>query len=180
MAVQRELQPAARPGAGETAQAGEFPRERRGRAPPGGLPVSFGLHAEGLKDRVPGAESGAAVGRRARGPGGGRAGAAGGIGELELSVGLSEEGQGSGCRPEADLGGKGRSQSCLAGGLSDCMGYPGHGWVSWDGSRIERRLEDSWVPGWGAGPRREAINAGRKIDLCLERTEAEKRFLRYL
>jgi hypothetical protein len=49
------------------------------------------------------------------------------------------------------------------------------------GIRIERgRLEDSWMPGWGAGPRKEVINAGRKIDFCLERAEAEKRFLRYL
>lgn len=179
--MQRDLQPGARPGAAETAKAGEFPWERRGPAPPGSLPASRGLHAEGLKDRALGAESRAAVGRRARGPGGGRAGVVGGIRGLELSARLSEEGQGSGCRPGVDLGGKGRSQSCLAGGLSGCLGYRGHGWVRWGGTRIERgRLEDSWVPGWGAGPRTEVINAGRKIDFCLERTEAEKRFLRYL
>lgn len=93
MAVQRDLQPVARPGAGETAKAGEFPWERRGPAPPGGLPASFGLHAEGLKDRALGAESRAAVGRRARGPGGGHAGVVGGIRGLELSARLSEEGQ---------------------------------------------------------------------------------------
>lgn len=78
MAVQKDLQPVARPGAGETAEAGEFPRERRGPALPGGLPASSGLHDEGLKNRTPGAESRAAVGRRARGPGGGSAGAVGG------------------------------------------------------------------------------------------------------
>jgi hypothetical protein len=66
VAVQRDLKPVARPGAGETAEAGESPPERRGPAPPGGLPASFGLHDEGLKDRVPGAESGAAVGRAGR------------------------------------------------------------------------------------------------------------------
>lgn len=65
------------------------------RPHPAACPRHSAWHAEGLKDRAPGAESRAAVGRRARGPGGGRAGAAGGIGGLELSAGLSEEGQGS-------------------------------------------------------------------------------------
>lgn len=91
----------------------------------------------------------------------------GGIAGLELSAGLSEEGQGSGCRPGPTLAGRGW--------------VSGPEWVRWDGIRIERgRLKGSWVPGCGAGPRREVINAGKKIDFCLERTEAEKRFLRYL
>lgn len=77
MAVQRDLLA----GAGETAEAGEFPRgsvEVRPH-PAACSRHSACLHAEGLKDRAPGAEGGAAVGRRARGPGGGRAGAAGGV-----------------------------------------------------------------------------------------------------
>lgn len=57
------------------------------------------------------------------------------------------------------------------------MGYRGHGWVCWNGSRIERgQLEGSWLLGWGSGPRKEVMNAGREIDFCLERTKAEKGF----
>lgn len=92
---------------------------------------------------------------------------------VELCAGLREEGQG--CGQVADLGGKRWPLTCLSAGLSGCMGYRGQGWVRWDVSRIERRrLEDSWVPGWGGGPRREVINAERKIDFCLQRTEAGK------
>lgn len=95
--------------------------------------------------------------RRAERPLGARAGRGlcrdgGWDGGLELSAGLSEEGQGSGCRPGADLGGKGRSQSCLAGGLSGCMGYRGHGWVRWDGDQNRkgtvRGLMDAGVGSW--------------------------------
>lgn len=107
MAVQRDLQPVARPGAGETAKAGEFPWERGGPAPPGGLPASFGLHAKGLQDRALGAESRAAVGRRARGPGGGQAGVVGGIRGLESSARLSEEGQARAAGRGATLAGRG-------------------------------------------------------------------------
>lgn len=151
------------------------------RPPPRASLASFGLHAEGLEERAPGAEGGAAVGRWARGPGGGRAGAAFGVEGLELCAGLSEEGQGSGCGLGTDLGGKGRSRSCLGGGLSGGMGYWGHEWVRWNGSRIERgRLEGPWLLGWGGGPRKEVMNARREIDFCLERTEAEKGFEVYL
>lgn len=54
------------------------------RPPPRASLASFGLHAEGLEERAPGAEGGAAVGRCARGPGGGRAGAVFGVEGLEL------------------------------------------------------------------------------------------------
>lgn len=94
-----------------------------------------------------------------------------------MCAGLSEEGQGSDCGLGTDLGGKGRSRCCLGGGLSVCVGYRGHGWVRWNGSRIEKgRLEGSRLLGWGGGPRKEVMNAGREIDFCLERTKAEKGF----
>lgn len=100
---------------------------------------------------------------------------AGGVEGLELCAGLSEEGQGSGSGQGADLGGKGRSQGCLAEGSLVTWGVGATGGCAGMGPRIERgRLEGSWVLGWGGGPRTEVTNAGRKIDFCLQRTKAEK------
>ena len=79
------------------------------------------------------------------------------------------------------MAGRGGPRAASPEGSLVAWGIGATGGCAGMGIRIERgRLEDSWMPGWGGGPRKEVINAGRKIDFCLERAEAEKRFLRYL
>lgn len=64
----------------------------------------------------------------------------------------------------------------VAWGIGATAGCAGLG----PGSKGDDRRAGSWVPGWEGGPGKEVMDAGRKIDFCLERkkkkTKAEKGF----